>query len=68
MGKFALTREYKGERPFRCPRCNKMAAVDIQGEFRLVIICARCHAKLTLETEEALPPVLAMKSGACINQ
>lgn len=68
MGKFTETKAYEGERPFRCPRCNKLAVADIQGEFKLVIVCSRCHAKLTLEVEQPLPAALAMKAGVCVNQ
>lgn len=68
MGKVTTTKQYEGERPFRCPRCNRLAAVDIQGEFKLIITCNRCHAKLTLEVSEPLPEALAVKSGAFIHQ
>lgn len=68
MGKFTTTKAYEGERPFRCPRCNKLAVTDVQGEFKLVVVCARCHARLTLEVGDALPAALAMKSGVCVNQ
>lgn len=68
MGKYVLTKQFEGERPFRCPRCNKLVAVDVQGEFKLVVVCVRCRARLTLEVGEALPPALAMKSGILVNQ
>lgn len=67
MGKFVNTKEYEGQRPFRCPRCRKTALVDVQGTCRLVIVCSRCKSRLTLETTEPLPPELALRAGDFIN-
>lgn len=66
MGKIMTTKQFEGERPFRCPRCNKLVIADIVGEFKLSIVCVRCHAKLTLEVTEPLPATLLLKSGAYV--
>jgi len=67
MGKFMQTKEYDGHRPFRCPRCHKIALVDVQGACRLIIVCTRCKSRLTLEVNEPLPPELAIRAGELIN-
>ena len=67
MGKYIASKEFEGVRPFKCPRCRRTAAVDVQGICRLVITCARCKAKLTLEICEPLPPELALRAGELLN-
>lgn len=67
MGKIIETKAFLGQRPFRCPRCNKVALVDVQGTCRLVLVCSRCKSRVTLETAEPLPAELALRTGEFIN-
>lgn len=68
MGKVVLTKGIKGKRPFRCPWCNNQLAVDVQGEFRLELLCRRCKCQITVESPVPLPPALAIKGGALLTQ
>ena len=66
MSNYFETPEIKGETPFKCYVCGMMLAVDMEGEYKLVLKCRRCKTKITLETEKALPDTLAVKHGELV--
>ena len=63
MADYYETPQMEGEKPFKCYVCNKMLAVDIQGEYTIKLQCPRCKTRITLETKAPLPDTLVMKHG-----
>lgn len=68
MGKIVQTKAIEGKRPFRCPWCNNQLLADVQGEFRLELVCRRCKCRIVVECPVPLPPALAIKGGALLTQ
>lgn len=56
-----MTPQALGERPFRCPICNKIVAIFLTGSsFEICIRCSRCKTTMIIACNEEIPAVVRL--------
>lgn len=59
MSKYFRTPQAMGERPFRCPICNKIVAIFLTGSsYEICMRCNRCKSTIIVACNEEIPAVV----------
>lgn len=56
MSNYFMTEQAKGNKPFKCPICNKMLIVTLVGStYELILSCSRCKSLVAVTSNVELP-------------